>query len=186
MSKPKTLLEELCRHALSRGADSLEVEYEDRHEHVYARGGDLSISIASFPSSGGEARELRENLLAARKKPVRVAIDGRVWILKVSVYDSFGEDAYRVKFVPAPPMDFSDPPAFTKEQGQYLAFIHYYTKIHRQAPAETDFLRFFRTTPPSVHQMILTLELAGFIARTPGAARSIRLLVPPEKLPSLE
>jgi repressor LexA len=43
---------------------------------------------------------------------------------------------------------------FTAKQGQYLAFIYYYTKIHGTPPAEADFQRFFRVTPPVVHQMI--------------------------------
>jgi hypothetical protein len=34
--------------------------------------------------------------------------------------------------------------------------------------------------------MMLNLENAGLIARTPGAARSIRVLVQPEELPYLE
>ncbi|PYX56952.1 MAG: hypothetical protein DMG76_13280 [Acidobacteria bacterium] len=38
---------------------------------------------------------------------------------------------------------------------------------------------------PSVHQMILTLEGNGLIERTPGQARSIRLLIPREDLPDL-
>jgi len=33
--------------------------------------------------------------------------------------------------------------------------------------------------------MVLTLERAGLIRRTPGVARSIELLVPPESLPVL-
>jgi hypothetical protein len=36
-----------------------------------------------------------------------------------------------------------------------------------------------------VHQMVLTLERLGFIRRTPGAARSIALLLAPEALPIL-
>ncbi len=39
--------------------------------------------------------------------------------------------------------------------------------------------------PPSVHQMILTLETRGLIERTPGQARSIRLLISREELPDL-
>ena len=74
---------------------------------------------------------------------------------------------------------------FTEKQGQYLAFIYYYTKINGQPPAEADMQWYFRTTPPSVHQMILRLEEKGFIARTPGMARSIRLLIPFEMLPPL-
>ena len=74
----------------------------------------------------------------------------------------------------------------TRLQGQYLAFIRAYTVIHREAPAEADMQRFFLVTPPSVHQMVLTLEKRGFISRVPGKARSIRLLLPPEELPSLD
>jgi len=75
---------------------------------------------------------------------------------------------------------------YTRKQGQYLAFIFYYTKISRRAPAESDMQSYFNVTPPSVHQMVLTLEAGGFIERTPGKARSIRLLVPSEDLPGLE
>src|SRR5437773_12525416 len=95
MSKPKTLLEDLCEHALSCGAQSIEVEYKDGREWVFARKGETAFGTANFESSSRDAKELRENLYAARKKSVRTAIGGRVWILKVGVYDSFGEDAFR-------------------------------------------------------------------------------------------
>lgn len=75
---------------------------------------------------------------------------------------------------------------YTAKQGQYLAFIFYYTKIHRVAPAEADMEKYFKVSPPSVHQMVLTLEANGFIARVPGQGRSIRLLIPREELPDLE
>ena len=186
MSKPKTLLEDLCAHALSCGGESIEVEYKDGREWVFARKGETAFGTANFASSSRDAKELRENLYAAQKKPVRTAIGGQVWILKVGVYDSFGEDAFRVRIDPAPKLDPSVAPPFTKKQGQYLAFIYNYSKIHGRAPAETDLQRYFQTTPPSVHQMIKTLELSGYIERTPGQARSIRLLVRPEHLPTLE
>jgi repressor LexA len=76
-------------------------------------------------------------------------------------------------------------PSFTAKQGQYLAFIHYYTRIHGQAPAEADFARYFRATPPAVHAMILALERAGCVERTPGRARSLRLRIPRADLPDL-
>jgi DNA-binding MarR family transcriptional regulator len=76
--------------------------------------------------------------------------------------------------------------AFTKRQGQFLAYIHYYSILNGCAPAEADMQRFFRVTPPSVHQMVLTLERRGFIRRVPGQARSITLVVPPESLPPLQ
>ena len=46
--------------------------------------------------------------------------------------------------------------------------------------------RYFRVTPRSVQQMVLTLEAKRLIERTPGLGRSIRLLIPPEELPELE
>src|SRR5271157_203116 len=70
-------------------------------------------------------------------------------------------------------------------QGQYLAFIHLYTRLHRRPPAETDMQEYFRVSPPSVHQMVLTLERAGFIRRQPRVARSIEMLVDPKSLPEL-
>jgi repressor LexA len=74
---------------------------------------------------------------------------------------------------------------FTPKQGQYLAFIHLYTRLHRRSPAETDMQQYFRVSPPSVHQMVLTLERRGFIRRQPKTARSIELLVDPKLLPEL-
>ena len=75
---------------------------------------------------------------------------------------------------------------FTEKQGQYLAFIYTYVLLNRQPPAEADFQRFFRVTPPSVHQMIVQLERLGLIRRTPRQARSIELLVPEDELPRLQ
>lgn len=74
---------------------------------------------------------------------------------------------------------------YTHKQGQYLAFIYHYTRIHRRAPAEAERQEYFRVSPPSVHPMVLTLEARGLIERTPGQARSIRLRIPPEELPDL-
>jgi repressor LexA len=77
-------------------------------------------------------------------------------------------------------------PTHTPRQGQVLAFIYYYTKLNGCPPAESDLARYFKISPPSAHQMILTLERRGLIERVPGAARSIRLLVGREHLPDLE
>lgn len=75
---------------------------------------------------------------------------------------------------------------YTPRQGQYLAFIDYYTKIHGVPPAEADMQRYFRVSPPAVHEMVKTLERQGLIEREPGRPRSIRLLLTREKLPDLE
>ena len=167
MGRRTTLLEGLCGHALSLGAQSIEVEYKDSREWVFANQGGIGIGIADYASSSAEAKELRGNLYAAAKKPVRTVIGGQVYILKVRVFDSFGEDAFAVSIDLAAKGDPSIAPSFTAKQDQYLAFIYNYTKIHRQAAAESD------------------LERNGLIERTPGQARSIRLLVQPEHLPRL-
>ena len=74
---------------------------------------------------------------------------------------------------------------FTTRQGQYLAYIHLYTRLHRRPPAETDIQQYFRVSPPSVHQMVLTLERAGLIRRQPRTPRSIEVLVDSKLLPEL-
>ena len=74
---------------------------------------------------------------------------------------------------------------FTSKQGQYLAFIHLYMRLHRRSPAEADMQEYFRVSPPSVHQMVLTLERAGLIRRQPRMPRSIEVLVDPKLLPEL-
>jgi DNA-binding MarR family transcriptional regulator len=74
---------------------------------------------------------------------------------------------------------------FTPKQGQYLAFIHAYTLVNGRPPAEADMMRFFRVTPPTVHQMVLGLEKAELISRKPGVARSIAVLLDRSDLPEL-
>jgi DNA-binding MarR family transcriptional regulator len=85
-----------------------------------------------------------------------------------------------------PCASFDDASRFTAKQGQYLAFIYYYTTIHGTLPADADFRRFFRVTPPVVHHMIRTLHAHGFISREPGKARSIELRLTRVQLPDLE
>jgi hypothetical protein len=76
-------------------------------------------------------------------------------------------------------------PPFTERQGQYLAFIHAYSRVCGRPPAERDLERYFHVSAPTVHQTLLTLERLGLIARTARAARSVRVLLPPEQLPVL-
>ena len=77
-------------------------------------------------------------------------------------------------------------PTFTCKQGQYLAFIYYYTKINGRAPAQADLQRYFRVSPPSVHRMVTQLEEKGLITKQPGVARSLSLAIPLSQLPALD
>lgn len=74
---------------------------------------------------------------------------------------------------------------YTRRQGQYLAYIATYTRLHRHPPSEAEMAAYFDVSPPSAHQMVDTLEQRGLIQRTPGEARSVRVLLPPEDLPDL-
>lgn len=104
---------------------------------------------------------------------------------KVDLPDQFIEDLEeRIEAIQASNENVT-PHRYTKTQGRYLAFIYYYSKIHGQPPAEADIRRFMKVSPPAVHQMVLTLEKRGLIERVPGQARTIRVLLPPEELPSL-
>jgi len=75
---------------------------------------------------------------------------------------------------------------YTRLQGQYPAFIYYYTKLNGRPPAERDMDFYFKAAFSSVHQMILALERKGFISRIPGAPRSISLRLTRAQLPDLE
>ena len=74
---------------------------------------------------------------------------------------------------------------YTVKQGQYLAFIHHYTKLNGVPPAEADMQAYFKTTPPSVHRMVVVLEEKGLISKIPYTPRSIKVLVPPDQIPGL-
>jgi len=76
--------------------------------------------------------------------------------------------------------------SYTHRQGQFLTFIYDYTKLNGQPPSEADMQRHFGVSPPSIHQMILTLEKRELIQRTPGQPRSIRLLLSRKQLPDDE
>jgi hypothetical protein len=75
---------------------------------------------------------------------------------------------------------------YTRKQGQYLAFIYYYTKLNGRAPSEADMQAYFRVAAPSVHAMVLTLAANGLVERVPKLGRSLRLLVPRAELPDFE
>jgi Mn-dependent DtxR family transcriptional regulator len=75
---------------------------------------------------------------------------------------------------------------YTDKQGQYLAFIYYFTKLNGIPPAEADMQRYFQVSPPSIHQMIMNLERKGLISKMPRQGRSIKVLLPRWELPDLD
>ena len=81
--------------------------------------------------------------------------------------------------------DTTGKPAFTARQGQFLAYIHLYRKLHGVGPSEVDMVRFFRVSPPSVHGMIVRLEELGLVVRERGVPRSVRVAIPLDEIPDL-
>jgi repressor LexA len=127
-----------------------------------------------------------DDLLGCVAAEANHCADGKVQ----SILDAFGDrlskllDEYTDER-PTEPAATERPKRFTATQGRYLAFIHYYTKVHRAPPAEADLQRYFGVSPPAVNAMILTLERQGLIERTHGKARSIRVRIPATEVPDL-
>jgi hypothetical protein len=73
---------------------------------------------------------------------------------------------------------------FTPTQGRYLAFIHAYTNLHGFPPAESEIATAMCVSPPSVNQMVKSLEKKGLILRQPGMPRSIEIIIDEDEIPS--
>jgi SOS-response transcriptional repressor LexA len=71
----------------------------------------------------------------------------------------------------------------TPTQGRYLAYIHAYTEGFGLPPAESEIADAIGVSPPSVNQMMKTLEKKGLIRRQPRVPRSIEILIAPEAIP---
>jgi len=96
----ESTLQRLAVEAIRLGAESLEVEYKDGYEGVLAVKGQVGYGIARLRSSSPEGAALREELYSItgrKRRRVRVTVDEREYELRGRVYDSFGEDAFRVE-----------------------------------------------------------------------------------------
>jgi hypothetical protein len=75
-------------------------------------------------------------------------------------------------------------PSFTTTQGRYLAFLLAYIERFGEPPAESEIGEALEVTPPSVSQMLKTLEKKNLIRRQAGVARSIEILVDRSEIPA--
>ncbi len=78
------------------------------------------------------------------------------------------------------------PPRLTRKQGQLVAYVYWYTKVHRIPPAENEIATFLGIQGPSAHQMILRLEASGCLSRIPVQPRTLKVLLPRAEVPDLE
>jgi repressor LexA len=157
----------------------IDAEIERRLRNAALSGSDLIVDLTldDVDDLAGHVAAEANHRSEARACRVLDALHDRLANLEDTFTD---EDDRAADAVP------NEAKPFTPKQGQYLAFIYYYTKIHGRPPAEADLQRYFRVTPPVVHQMIKALTARGFIDREPGAARSIRLRLSRAQLPDLE
>src|ERR1700716_1784108 len=81
-------------------------------------------------------------------------------------------------------MTFPISPVTARTAAQYLAFIYAYSRMFRRPPAEADMQRHFRVSPPSVHQMVLTIERAGLSDANPASPEASSYLLPRKICPS--
>ena len=95
----ESLVERFAAQAIAGGAKTLKVEYDEGYEEVWACEGDAGVSIGCrIPSSSDEAKSLRAELYAMGKRPLRIDVGGCTYELRCRTYNSFGEDAFEVKF----------------------------------------------------------------------------------------
>jgi hypothetical protein len=97
VAKLEGIVERLAAEAIRFGADLLEVEYKDGYEEVFVSKGGVGHGIARFLSSGPKAVTLRKELHRIAKRKRRIAVGGSQYELRGSVYESFGDDAFRVE-----------------------------------------------------------------------------------------
>lgn len=91
----KSILLELVEKAIKAGGSEIEIEYKDGRERVFAVSQGIGIGIASLDSKSEQARSLRDELYRIAKKKRMICL-GRGYGLQVRIFDSFGEDAFRI------------------------------------------------------------------------------------------
>jgi hypothetical protein len=94
------ILTRIVSEVLTAGAVEFEVEYKDGNEEICVMHGPVGFGIASLRSSSEEAQELRAQLYKAKRKPGKLRIDGVEYLVRSEIFDSFGEDAFRVSITP--------------------------------------------------------------------------------------
>jgi hypothetical protein len=94
-----SILEKFAAEAIRLGAEQLEVEYKDGYEELSAIVGDFGFGIGRLRSTCQEAAVLRQELYQCTRRKRQLVVDGDKYEFRGQTYDSFGEEAYRVRLV---------------------------------------------------------------------------------------
>ncbi len=92
-----SILEKFAAQAIRLGARQLEVEYKDGYEELSAIAGDFGFGIGRLRSTSQAAATLRHELYQCARRTRQIVVDGDNYKLHARTYDSFGEQAYRVR-----------------------------------------------------------------------------------------
>ena len=99
-----SIIEEIASQTIRSGGDAVEVEYKDGYEEVFPVAGRVGTSVGiRLRSSSPEAKSLREGLYRIAKKRQCITVGGCEYELRCRIYDSFGEDAFRLEWKPVKP-----------------------------------------------------------------------------------
>lgn len=74
----------------------------------------------------------------------------------------------------------------SRSQGQLVAYVYWYTNVHRIPPSENEIAEFLGGRSPSAHVMMVRRGCRGVLTRRPGEPRSLKVLLPREAIPDLE
>src|SRR3974390_2061159 len=89
------MLSDFLQKTVSLNADRLEIEYEDGEEWITAFRSDMGVGIGSVDST--QRDKLFEELEQFRKSK-RGTLLGKVNRLRFSVYESYGETVYEMRW----------------------------------------------------------------------------------------
>ena len=92
-----SILEKFAAEVIRLGAEQLEVEYKDGYEELSAIVGDFGFGIGRLRSTSQAAAMLRHELYQCTRRKGQILVDGNNYELRARTYDSFGEQAYRVR-----------------------------------------------------------------------------------------
>jgi len=94
-----SILEEIAFKTIRSGGQAVEVEYKDGYEEIFPLSGPSGVTVGTrLEGSSKEARSLRADLYGIVKKRRRITVGGAEYELRCRVYDSFGEDAFRLEW----------------------------------------------------------------------------------------
>lgn len=79
------------------------MEYEHGEGMIVPLRGAVGFDVAAFPSSSEEAQTLRRQLYALKRRRRKIIHAGVESGLPVRIFDSFREDAFRVKITRSQP-----------------------------------------------------------------------------------